>query len=143
VGVYCWLHAVAAPLAPSTKTCGSLYLDKAWHGLHFVFSGTAGDGSDASQFLLSGTQIAETSDHCRLHPHASVEAFSRVLNAVDDTELLGRLDRRCMGELDIYPGHWGEDEAFDRAFLLQHLTPLRAFIARHAKEGHAVLVTIA
>jgi hypothetical protein len=47
-----------------------------------------------------------------------------------------------MRELDIYPGGWGEDEAFDRSFLLQHLTPLRAFIARHAKEGHAVLVTI-
>ncbi len=142
MGVHCSLHAIATPPRPGTPTYGSVSLDKTWHALHFLLSGTAVEGSDPTQFLLSGAQIAETSDHCKLHPHAAVEAFSRVLDAVDDTELLGRLDRRRMGELDIYPGHWGEDEAFDRAFLLQHLTPLRAFIARHAREGHAVLVTI-
>lgn len=142
MGVYCSLTAIAGPLAPGTPAYGSVDLDKTWHALHFLLSGTAGEGSDPSQFLLSGTQIAETSDHCRFHPHAAVISFSRVLDAVDDTELVGRLDRRRMRELDIYPGHWGEDEAFDRRFLLQHLTPLRAFIARHASEGHAVLVTI-
>jgi hypothetical protein len=142
VGVYCSLTAFAPPLGPGATTYGRVDLDKTWHALHFLLSGTACEGSDPSQFLLSGTQIAETPDHCKFHLHAAVEAFSKVLDAVDDTELLGRLDRRRMQELDIYPGGWGENEAFDRSFLLQHLTPLRAFIARHAKEGHAVLVLI-
>lgn len=142
MGLYCSLTAVAAPVAPGSPTFGSVSLDKTWHALHFLVSGTAGEGSAPGQFLLGGTQLAETSEHCKLHPHAAVAAFAGVLEAVSDDELLARLDGERMRELDIYPGHWGRDEAFDRAFLLEHLRPLRAFIARHAEEGHAVLVTI-
>lgn len=142
MGLCCSLYAVDGSLAPGGPTFGSISLDKTWHALHFLLSGTADEGSEPSQFLLGGTQLEEASDHCKLHAHVAVEAFSRVLDAVDDAELLARLDRQRMRELDIYPGHWGEQETFDREFLLQHLTPLRAFIARQAKEGHAVLVTI-
>jgi hypothetical protein len=46
VGVYCSLTAFAPRLGPGSPTYGSISLDKTWHALHFLLSGTASEGSD-------------------------------------------------------------------------------------------------
>jgi hypothetical protein len=141
VGLLCTLHAISDDELENGSTFESLELDKAWHGLHFLLSGSAGDGPAPCQFLLSGRRLPEVSEHVAVQRHLAVEAFSRILDGLADEAITARYDPRHMEELEIYPGIWTEEGAL--SFVQQFVAPLRAFMARHSTLGHAVLVVIA
>jgi Domain of unknown function (DUF1877) len=141
MGLLCTLHAVNDETLQNGELYESLELDKAWHGLHFLLSGSASQGAEPSQFLLSGTLLPEVSEQVAVHRHSAVEAFSKFLQSVSNDVLAARYDPRRMQELEIYPEIWTDEEGL--SFILRLVDPLRAFIARHASLGHAMLVVIA
>ena len=82
-------------------------LEKAWHGLHYLLSGTVGepDESALGRAVLGGTEVGEDFSGygaARRFPPAEVGEVAAALGASDD-EVMGRFDPQRMAELQIYP----------------------------------------
>ncbi|MDO7885177.1 YfbM family protein [Hymenobacter cheonanensis] len=126
-----------------------LDLDKAWHGLHYILTGTAGGGeSPWNSLLLGGEQVGDEQEHdvgygparILLPPH--VVAFSQALGQLSPAEVSRRFNPVEMTKLDIYPGIWDrEDEALDD-WMQDSLAELQSFLQRAVAQQQAVIVAI-
>lgn len=121
-----------------------LDLDKSWHGIHYLLTGTAwqiGEGAGAA--ILGGDEIGQDGGYGppRLLGSDTVRAIAAALDALDVEALRARFDPQAMAAADIYPAIWtnGTDE-FD--YLMSHFTELRRFYSLAAANGQAVLVAI-
>ena len=123
-----------------------LSLDKAWHGLHYLLSGTAElEPSDdvASRAVLGGVEIGD--DFSGYGParvfHA--EDVAQLAQALGDSrvalEAAARYDAERMTELQIYPFGWDDD---DREWLLSSLRELRRFYVDAAAHGRGVVTCL-
>jgi hypothetical protein len=137
------------PDAPMTSPDPDvLSLEKNWHGLHFLFTGTAWEGEFPGAFLLTGgTELEDDEfDHPPrvLDPHLTgeVDAF---LTALSPSDLTLRFDAERMTNLRIYPDAvWlregpGESPLQD---LLDTFTELREFVHDAHRRGHTLIVHV-
>jgi hypothetical protein len=122
----------------------SLELDKAWHGLHYILTGTVEpDESLLGQSVLGGTEIGD--DFSGYGPARCFTAaeVGDLANVIGDpavaAEAAARYDATRMTELQIYPFGWDED---DREWLLSALRDLRGFYADAAGKGSAVVTCL-
>ena len=129
---------------PATGAGDELELDKAWHGLHYILSGTVEPGESLlSQAVLGGTEIGD--DFSGYGPPRCFTAaqVGELAAALGDpavaTEAAARYDTERMTELQIYPFGWDED---DREWLLTALRDLRSFYADAAGKGLAVVTCL-
>jgi hypothetical protein len=125
-----------------------VHLDKAWHGLHFLFTGTADGGEEPACFLLRGGEDLGEDDELlpRLLRPEQVRDFAAFLAALTPEELARRFDPERMTALEIYPDVlWQRSEETDAplGFLLDAFESLRAFTATAATAGDAVVVCVA
>jgi uncharacterized protein DUF1877 len=124
---------------------GKLELDKAWHGLHYILSGTVeieAGASPLSQVVLGGTEIGEDFSGygaARSFTAAEVSELAAALAGVDEDEVMERYDPERMTELQIYPFGW--DDA-DREWLLDALRELRRFYGDAAANGRAIVTCL-
>jgi len=135
------------PLWPPAAPGEQLDLDKAWHGLHFLLTGTADGGPEPACYLLTGGEDLDDDDDVtvRLLRPDQVRAFADHLAALDTDELTRRFDPERMTTLGIYPDViWKRPEETDapRAFLLEAFSDLREFMGAVARDGDAVVVCI-
>ncbi len=124
-------------------------LDKAWHGLHYLLTGTACDGEPPLNFLLcSGQQIGDIDvgyGPARSFFAAEAVEIRRALASIDDTELRARFNPEAMISLEIYPEIWGRDPAEDDTlgYLIEYFTILKecldSIVERH--QGFVVSIT--
>ncbi len=105
-----------------------LYLEKAWHGLHYLLTGTPWGGTEPWYYLLSGgEQVGGPQNHAvgsgpaRVLLPAQVAAFDQALSP---EELTARFDPTEMRELKIYPEIWGQAEAQTIDWLRESYTDL-------------------
>lgn len=122
----------------------SVDLDKAWHGLHWLLTGSAGPTADpASEAIFGGEEIGEEIGYgpARLLAPDRVRIVAAALAAVDESTLRARTDRGAMARADLYPDIWGEEDVV-ATYLLPYLDELRAFHADAAAAGHAVIQVI-
>jgi len=120
---------------------GELSLDKAWHGVHYVLSGTVEpNGSLLGQAVLGGTETGEDFSGygpARLFTPAHVAELAEALaDPQVEQDAAGRFDPQRMTELSIYPFGW--DEPGERAWVLDALRDLRGFYSGAAAHGNAV-----
>ena len=120
-----------------------LEVDKAWHGLHFLLTGSAWEGSFPLNFIVAGGQ--EVGDDLGYGParglaSADVRTIDAALQPLTADELGQRFDAQRMTELQIYPDGWSHDPDGEREYLLDFYADLRAFVHRTAEQGHALLV---
>jgi Domain of unknown function (DUF1877) len=120
-----------------------LDVDKAWHGLHFLLTGSAWEGSFPLNFIVTGGE--EVGDDLGYGPargltSADVRTIAAALEPLTPHELGQRFDAQRMAELQIYPDGWIHDPDGERAYLLEYYTDLRAFVDRTTERGHALLV---
>jgi hypothetical protein len=120
-------------------------LDKAWHGLHYLFTGTAGEGAEPATYIVSGGEPIGDVDvgygAARAIRSPEVQRFADFLASFDREELQRRFHPPRMFELDIYPKIWdeeGEDGAFD--YLWEYFQVLRDFVAQAARRGSGMIV---
>lgn len=93
-------------------------LDKAWHFIHFLLTGTAWEGSGPEAFLLNGGREVGKVDvgygPARTLRSDEVAEVAATLRELDEETLRSRIDPPRMDELEIYPGGWtdvpGDDE---------------------------------
>jgi uncharacterized protein DUF1877 len=139
------------PSAPPPAPPGDdvLDLEKSWHGLHFLFTGSAQDTPLPNGFLISGGSDLESDDDDsapRLLNADQVRAIHTFLQSLSRDELTRRFDAQRMTELEIYPDAiWMRDKNGDhsaRDHLLDAFDELQTFIAVTHERGQAIVVQI-
>ena len=110
-------------------------LDKAWHGLHYLLTGSAWGGDPPLNFLAAGGR--EVGDlevgygPARVFSAAETRAVRDALARLTDEDLRARFDADAMTAAEIYPDViWKrvppEDDPL--GYLLEHSVTLRAFL---------------
>lgn len=135
---------------PARRDGDEADLDKAWHGLHFLFTGTAWEGDEPECYLLRGGQEIGDEDvgygPARALQPEQVRRFAEYLGSISHEDLRRRYDPPKMSELEIYPDIWSRDsgeENVEWEYLLENFDTLREFVAhtRDVEEGIVVSVT--
>jgi hypothetical protein len=119
-----------------------LDLDKMWHGLHYVLTGTAWAGDPPfSLTILGGTEIGEDTGYGppRYLTPEEVRAVADALNGTRHDVFLARFDPNAMNEAEVYSGGW---EDCHRQHMGQYLAHLAGFYERAAETGSAVLICL-
>jgi Domain of unknown function (DUF1877) len=121
-----------------------LSLDKAWHGVHYVLSGSVEpDDSLLGQAVLGGTEIGEDFSGygaARCFTAGQVEALAALLaDPHAEEEASDRYDPQRMTELHIYPFGW---DSGGRQWILESFRKLRGFYSDAAANGRAVVTCL-
>lgn len=126
--------------APDRPHCD---LEGVWHGLHFLFTGTAWEGEPPASYLLRGGEEIGDADELgyavlqALNPDR-VRQFSAFLGGLSHAELKRRFDAARMMALEIVPEDWTRAVATDSEQverLLRGYDELRGFVETTAGEG--------
>jgi hypothetical protein len=115
-------------------------LDKAWHGLHFLLTGSAGEAPLPQGMIFAANRHLHGSSYL-LSPEDVAECH-RYLSALTDDEIAGRYDPNEMARLDLYPNTWLRDGDEGLGYLLGNLQTLRAVLRDCVDEGQGLVVTI-
>src|SRR5262245_58294684 len=160
MGMYLSLHAVrpddlqallddpeAIPdlLGAARRGGASLSLEKAWHGLHYLLTGTAWENASPLGFLLQGGEpVGEDLGYgpARLFRPDAVQQLDAALAQVSDDQLWSRFDPEQMEQEQIYPGTWDEPEADLREEYVGYFQELKRLVGQARAEGQALLVLL-
>jgi hypothetical protein len=84
-----------------------LNIEKSWHILHYLLTGTAWGGEPPLNFIVAGGETVGEEDigygPARAFTSAEVRAIADALDRIDRRRLLDRFDGKEMDELGIYP----------------------------------------
>jgi hypothetical protein len=119
-------------------------LDKAWHGIHFLLTGTAWEGDPPLNFLLVGGRDVEDFENAHTFTAAETGDIAAALARVDDAELRRRFAPEEMMRLEIYPEIWDRDPAKDDTlgYLLEMTGVLRGALDHVVGRGYGLLVML-
>lgn len=115
-------------------------LDKSWHALHYLFSGSDWEGDWPANFLLhGGTEVGTTDVYgygpARACTAAEVREIAAYLETITVDVLRQRYDPAKMAELEIYPNCWQRDPDEEFAYIAGFLDPLKACVAQASNQG--------
>jgi hypothetical protein len=116
----------------------ALDLDKAWHVLHYLFTGQQSHGPMPAAALLSGgREVGEDLGYgpARALSAQETKSFAQFLAEQTAAALAGRIDVATMERLGIYAAD--DDSAED----VDHYFPqLQAYVSDAAKQGRGLLI---
>lgn len=125
----------------------SLRLEKSWHGLHYVLTGTAGEADGPLGFLLSGGETVGEPDEddgtdipARLLLPDLVRRLDAALAGITGAEFARRFDPGRLAAEDVYPDIWRESREDLLGEYRGHFESLKRFVRSAAKGGEAILV---
>jgi hypothetical protein len=121
-----------------------LDLEKAWHGIHFLLCGSAGESPETlGTAVLGGKELGADLGYgpARYLEAADVKEIASALKRVTAEELGARFNAAALDEAKVYPGGWGADED-RREWLLEGFAELRSFCESAAENGFGVLLYI-
>jgi len=124
-------------------------VDKAWHCLHFLLTGTAFGGDPPLNFVLTGGRAVGEEDvgygPARAFLSRDVIQIARALEPLNRQDLVARFDAGMMDRLEIYPdvGRWAElarrpDVSFD--YFFGAFDAVKSLVLRGASSGLGMLV---
>ena len=130
----------------ATTSAPSLSLEKAWHGLHFLLTGSAWEADGVLSFLVSGGEPLSDVDlgygPARFFQPDAIQQMDAALSGIADDELWSRFDPARMEAEGIYPVIWDEPEQDLRDEYLAYFHGLKAFVRQASEKGNAVIVNI-
>lgn len=138
--------AVDFPLA--SGEVDAVDLDKAWHGIHFMLTGTAWEGAPPLNFLMHGGAVIGEVEvgygPARGMTAAEVKTVAGALAGIDEAFMRERFDPAQMTQLDLYPGIWDRDPAEDDSFgyCMEYFSALRTFVMRAAERGAGLIIRL-
>ena len=121
------------------------YLDKAWHAIHFVLTGSAWTGEAPWAWaILGGTPVNEDDDASWRHlPAEQVREIAQALAALPPAEFARRFDAQALADAQIYPDViWLRDGEDAKQYVLDYYAQLSGFYAEAAARGDDVFATI-
>ena len=119
----------------------ALDLDKAWHGLHFLLTGSPYDSTPPlGAAIMGGYPFGEDAGYGppRLLDPPGTAEVARALAVIDVPSLHDRFDPAELARADVYPQIWDEEEVFDD-YLAPSYEDLKGFYAYAAEHGLGVL----
>ena len=124
----------------------SVDIDVGWHGLHFLFTGTADEGDEPACYLVRGGEDLDDEGHARAFRPDQVRRFAAYLETLTPEELSHRYDPRRMMELEIYPETtwnrpFGPDES-PLDWLTGCFAEVRRFVKDTATAGDGLIIDI-
>jgi hypothetical protein len=139
--------APAAVWSPRTDD-DEVDLDKAWHALHYFFTGTPWEADAPGGYLLQGGEPIGDVDvgygPARALRPPQVERFANFLEGFGREDLLGRYDPPRMKALDVYPPIWDDAEDTEEfEYCWEYFQVLRDFTAEAARRKDGILIFIA
>lgn len=122
----------------------AVHLGTAWHGIHWLLTGTAYDiESAAGQAIFGGEPIGRNLGNGPAHllDLRTVKLIDEALDSLTVADLADRYDPDRMVDADISPGFWHDSDVFEE-LLAPRYRALRKFYRRARKAGAPVLVGI-
>lgn len=153
-GLLARLFGAARPAPPPVSPCeppspdDEIDLDKAWHGLHFLFTGTDWEGEEPLCYLVrGGAQIGNVDvgyDPARALTSAQAKQFHESLSQLTQDVLRSRFDPEQMKSLAIYPDIWDRDPEDDDTleYLVTYFDELRSFLNETASRQLGLIIYI-
>ena len=118
-------------------------LEKDWHGLHFLFTGTSDGGRPPACYMVKGGEDLDDEGFGRAIRPQHVKYFAEFLDELTHEILTKRYDPRRMVELDIYPGGWENDPDSRRLpELLKCFDDVKVFVKGAAAAGDGMVIHI-
>jgi hypothetical protein len=120
-----------------------LDIDKSWHAIHFLLTGSAWEGeAPLANTVLGGTELGDEDvgyGVARYLTPDEVREVSEALGAITPEELMQRSSPQEMQAADIYPNIWdrGEDEL---EYVREYYDMLVRFFRGAAEAGEAMLL---
>lgn len=124
---------------------GRVYLDKAWHGIHFLLTGSVWEGAEPLCYLVKGGEgIGTEDDWARLLRPNQIADWANSLLTISADDLRKRYDPVAMAKADIYPSIWDrvDEEYGNLEYLLDYYEALRSFLERTKKENKGAIISI-
>ncbi|MDQ2821196.1 MAG: YfbM family protein [Pseudomonadota bacterium] len=122
-------------------------LDKAWHGMHYLLTGTADEGQQPlSLAVVGGVEFGPEVGYgaARFLTPDQVAAIAIALADVTVDDLKQRFDPADMEAKQIYPDViWTRDGSEGLDYVLDVFPSLQAFYAGAAERGEAAILWIA
>jgi hypothetical protein len=121
-------------------------LDKAWHGIHYLLTGSAESNATlASKVIMGGEDIGPDRGYgaAQLLKPAEVKAIAHLLEETTPDMLRKRFKPKEMTRADVYPGViWERDGDEALSYVLDYYKKLVAFYKLAAERGQAVILVI-
>jgi hypothetical protein len=127
--------------SPDTEEQSHLDIDKSWHAIHFLLTGSVWEGDlPWRNVVLGGTILGEDlgCGPARYLTPEEVREVSAALEQVPPQELVARYDAERLTEANVYPQIWQEGEVA-RTYLQDYYQQLYTFFCIAARQGEAVL----
>ncbi len=119
-------------------------MDKAWHGIHYVLTGTADATDHPLGFLVSGGTPIGSEDFGygpdRAFSSAQLAAITGLLESLDRVTLFARYEPKKMDRAGVYPQFWARDgdDGFD--YIFENFERMRAFFIEAQKHQFGLLI---
>lgn len=134
------------PPYPPPDPDRSIDIEKAWHGLHFLLTGTADEGDEPACYLLRGGEDLDDEGLIRVLRPGQVRRFSEYLSALEADDLVRRYDPARMTRLEIYPDAiWQqkvEPGESPLEWLMDCFEEVRQFLDKAAAAGDCVIISV-
>jgi hypothetical protein len=124
-----------------------LDVDKAWHAIHFLLTGTAWEGEPPLNFLATGgTEIGDDLGYgpARGLAASRVRELAAALEPLPADILMERFNPAAFTSAEIYPEIWDRPPEDDdtRGYVAEYYDELRTFVIDAAVHGEALLISI-
>lgn len=141
------IEAFLFPADGDEEPPNTVDVDKIWHGIHYLLTGSAGEGTDPlAQAILGGKPVGEDLGYgpARVLRPDKVAAVATALAAVTPDDLRERFDPEDMEAQQIYLAEAFADNSEEEiGYLLDGFATLQAFYRDAAARGDAVIQWIA
>jgi hypothetical protein len=119
-------------------------LDKAWHGLHFLLTGTRYEGDEPVCYLVGkGRRIGDFHGEYEVRwiSPSEVANFENALQAIDEQELMRRFDGHAMAQAQIYPtALWERNDEEGRSYVCEKFHALSTFLGEAKSRGEGAII---
>ena len=121
-------------------------LDKAWHAIHYLLTGTAWEGQGPEAFLLAGGKTIGEVDvgygPARGFSARDTREIAAALDQLPHEFLATRFDGATLDAAEIYPEIWARDGNEGLAYITEYYDSLRSFVATAVRKKMGMLVFI-
>ena len=123
-------------------------LDKAWHGIHYLLTGTAWEGAEPLNFIVcGGTEVGNLDvgyGPARVFGSDDVKKIIAALSDLDGNELRERFNPDEMMSLEIYPDIWDRNPAEDDTlgYCVEYYDNLVRFLSGAAADSMGIVVYV-
>lgn len=123
-------------------------LEKSWHGIHFILSGSDAEGNPPLDFLLCGGRYIGDIDvgygPARALTSSELANVNMALEHIDTDEFKSRYNPESMSANNIYPAVWDRKEEYDEnlEYMLGYYVAMKDFINDICKKGEGVIITL-